>query len=237
MNEAVRKSVQARGIRRLCHFTPSRNLQHIAAGNQGVLSTAALKAAERQAFNPTDLERLDQKTTHICCSIEFPNGWYFSIVRGRETLFPDWVVLLLSPSLLWQDETLFCPRNAAAGYGRHVVKGIDGFESLFANQVQAGDRSYRRTGSQRAATPTDQQAEVLVHDRIAPADILAVAVQSEHQAKTERARLRVNGIDPDIFPMIIAPYMFDKFALSGAIKAGSIPKETPYPPVVGLTNG
>ncbi|WFT88406.1 DarT ssDNA thymidine ADP-ribosyltransferase family protein [Rhizobium leguminosarum] len=231
MNEAISEALKARRITRLCHFTPSRNLQHIAAGRIGVLSTASLQGEERAAFNQTDLERLDGRTTHICCSIEFPNAWYFDKARSKEKLFPDWVVLLISPQYLTQDGTLFCPRNAAAQYGRHIVEGFDGFNSVFAPTV-TGTGNVKRSRNQlhRSSCPTDEQAEVLIYDRVLLSDLIGVAVASEEQARTERARLRVNGVDPDQFRFVIAPQMFDKYALSKVIRDGHGADEELYQP-------
>lgn len=48
-----------RNITRLCHFTPARNLAHIAAGRVGILSTASLEDNERAAYNQTDIQRLE----------------------------------------------------------------------------------------------------------------------------------------------------------------------------------
>lgn len=234
MSAAIEAAAKARGISRLCHFTPSRNLQHIAAGRRGVLATSALEKDERSAYNATDLERLDRRKTHICVSIEYPNGWYFDRVRAAERLFPDWVVLLINPKYLWLDDTLFSPRNAAADYGRHIVEGHDGFESLFADSVR-GTRNavFRRTASQSSATPTDQQAEVLVRDQIHLNDIIGVAVATVDQAMTERARLRTNGLDPNLFQFLVAPNMFQKYILSDAIKAGRAqPEQIVVPPHV-----
>lgn len=222
----IQEAAERRGITRLCHFTPSRNLQHIAAGKAGVLATSALESQEREAYTPTDLARLDQRKTHICVSIQYPNAWYFDKARSAERMFPDWVVLLIDPKYLWKDDTLFSPRNAAADYGRHIVEGYEGFESLFAERV-TGTRNgvFSRTKNQSPATPTDQQAEVLVRDQIHLRDIIGIAVADRDQAMTERARLRANGIDPDVFNFVVAPYMFQKYLLSGAIKSGSAQPE------------
>ena len=59
MIEAIRRDAERRGTTRLCHFTPSRNLQHIAANRAGILATGQLTNDERATFNPTDLLRLD----------------------------------------------------------------------------------------------------------------------------------------------------------------------------------
>ena len=233
MNQNIVSAITERRIRRLCHFTPSRNLQHIAGGEIGILSTSSLKAQERAAYNATDLERLDQKTTHICCSIEYPNAWYFDRARANEKLFLDWVVLLISPHYLAEEDTLFCPRNAAANYGRHIANGFEGFNSMFAERV-SGTRNttYVRSASHRLSCPTDQQAEVLIKDRVLLADIIGVAVASEEQARTERVRLRTNGVNPDQFQFVIAPQMFNKYALNAVITRGIAESEVLYSPQV-----
>jgi len=113
MNRAILEEAVQRGITRLCHFTPSRNLAHILSGGLGILATKHLKDDERALYNATDLARLDGHEDHICCSIEYPNAWYFDRAKDREPLFRDWVVLLINPRYLWEDGTKFCPRNAA----------------------------------------------------------------------------------------------------------------------------
>ena len=50
----IRDSAARRGVTRLCHFTPSRNLVHIAAGLTGILATARLAEQERAAYTATD---------------------------------------------------------------------------------------------------------------------------------------------------------------------------------------
>ncbi len=223
----IAQLIAKRGITRLCHFTPSRNLQHIAAGKVGVLSTANLSKAERGTFNPTDLARLDGRTTHICCSIEYPNAWYFDKARGNEKLFPDWVVLLIKPDYLLVETTLFCPRNAAAHGGRNILQGQDGFEAMYADRIKgAYDKTFSRATTHLSPCPTDQQAEVLIFDRINMADIIGVAVQNEDQAKTEKVRLKINNIDPESFKFVIAPDLFNKYALSNLITSGKRAAET-----------
>ena len=63
--------------------------------------------------NPTDPDRYDGRDDLICCSIEYPNTYYFVKVREHDHLFKDWVVLLIEPSYLWHPDTCFCPCNAA----------------------------------------------------------------------------------------------------------------------------
>jgi hypothetical protein len=228
-NDPIEAEARRLGITRLCHFTPSRNLLQIAAGKVGVLATARLEDDERAVFNPTDLSRLDGHKSHVSCSIEYPNGWYFEKKRLEEQRFLDWAVLLIDPRYIWAESTLFCPRNASAGYGREIVSGYDGFLSLYRDGVRgAYDVVLSRTELHLRACPTDDQAEVLVKDRIALADIISVAVKDTAQAKRQRAKLRLAGLDPDLFRYVIAPVLFRKRSLSAAIRRGERPAETPF---------
>ena len=158
------RAVQRR-ITRLCHLTPSRNLGHIAVDPRGILALQHLEKDEKSVFNPTDLARLDGYLDHVCCSIQYPNAWYFRKARNKEQLFPDWVVLLIKAHYLWQASTKFCPRNAAAMHGRLVSEGVQAFEALFAKTVE-GTHGFKRGPHHPVFLPTDEQAEVLIPDRI-----------------------------------------------------------------------
>ena len=221
MNEAI-----SRRIMRLCHFTPSRNLVHIAGDRTGVLATKHLTADERKVFTQTDLKRLDGHGGHICCSVEYPNGWYFAKARASEVLFQDWVVLLIQPHYLWADGTLFCARNAAAGYGAELRGGTDAFMGLFADCTRgAYGKSFRRGASHLDCSPTDDQAEVLVEDRIELSDICGIGVCSDAQARNEVARLRLASVPATGIPFVVAPDLFNKDRLSAMIRKGVRPEE------------
>ena len=229
MIASIKKEVLRRGITRLCHFTPSRNLAHIASGKEGILATKRLERDERGIFTKTDLERFDGYTDHICCSIEYPNAWYFEKARSKDPLFKDWVVLFIDPKYLWLSGTHFCPRNAAANYGRSVLNGESGFLALFADSISgAGGRTFHRSSAHLLCCPTDDQAEVLIPDRIAKSDILAIGVKTETQAKNETARLRLLNLLEDSFQFVIATDLFNKRVLSQLIRSGKRPKETPW---------
>jgi hypothetical protein len=224
--EDIRRLVGEYGITRLCHFTPSRNLAHIARGGVGILATAALEADERRDFNPTDLARLDGHKSHISCSIEYPNAWYFDQAAAKDHLFTDWVVLGLDPAHLWRDDTLFCPYNASKGYGRGIQSGVDGFMALFTPSV----REWRRNVLTPAWRPTDEQAEVLVADLIPMASIRSVIVSSLSQAKREAARLETLGVAPKNFNWTIAPTLFKKHELHAYLFRGERPPEESWTP-------
>lgn len=227
MKEAIRVSAQTRGITRLCHFTPSRNLGHIATQSMGVLATQHLLDDEKAILNPTDLERLDGYPDHVCCSIQYPNAWYFRKAQEKERLFRDWVVLLIAAHYLWLPGTKFSPRNAAANSGRSVRSGAEAFEALFAPHIEgAKGMTFQRLPSHPLWLPTDEQAEVLIPDRIHRQDILGVVVRDRSQARREAARLEdLNEPVPRIF---IAPQFFSAGELSRSLRSGHLPAEEEY---------
>jgi ssDNA thymidine ADP-ribosyltransferase, DarT len=230
MNSQIKAEVERRGIKRLCHFTPSRNLGQILSGNVGILATKNLKENERIAYTPTDLQRLDGCADYISCSIEYPNTWYFDRARARETLFRDWVVLFIDPKYIWHDGTRFCPRNAAALFGRDVASGAEAFERLFSDRtVGARGRSYVRSSRTLDCCPTDEQAEALVPDCILISDILGVAVRDEGQATDELVRFDLLGISRarrESIRFYVAPDLFEKQRLSSLLKSGQRPDES-----------
>jgi ssDNA thymidine ADP-ribosyltransferase DarT-like protein len=231
MIASIKKEVLHRGITRLCHFTPSRNLAHIASGDEGILATKYLEEDERRVFTKTDLERLDGHKGYLCCSIEYPNSWYFDKARLKDFLFKDWVVLFVEPKYLWLPGTRFCPRNAAANYGRGILEGEKGFLALFADSVSgAGGETFTRSSTHLSCCPTDDQAEVLIPDQIAKSDIVAIGVRTKTQAKNETTRLRLMNLLIDSFQFVIAPDLFDKLALSQLIRSGKRPPETLWTP-------
>ena len=221
----IRERANRRGITRLCHFTPSRNLAHIASDPRGVLASRHLQDNETAIFNPTDKARLDGYPGHVCCSIQYPNAWYFRKARKNERLFPDWVVLLIDARYLWQAGTKFCPRNAAAEHGRLVAAGVTAFDSLFADVVEGVD-VYRRGPRHPDFLATDEQAEVLIPDRISRRDVKGVVVQDDEQAAREASRLRLQGLT--VPRIVIAPEFFEPHALSRELRRGRTPSECDY---------
>jgi hypothetical protein len=227
MRSAIETIVDARGITRLCHFTPSRNLSHILDHRTGILPTRLLQSETRKIYNPTDLKRLDDHPHHVSCSIEYPNAWYLDRTRSAELLFPDWVVIFIKPALISRVGTLFSPRNAAAQGGALLAAGAAKLETLFAPRVSGAYAKIRSRGpTHLPCCPTDDQAEVMVPDRIELGDILGVAVKSAEQALAESMRVEICGLDPPEFPFVIAPVLFNKYALSEAIRSGRRPTET-----------
>lgn len=229
MTAAIRAKARMRGISRLCHFTPSRNLVHIATDPIGILSSARLREDEKAVLNATDVQRLDGFPDHVCCSVQYPNAWYFRKARDDKSLFADWVVLFLKPDPLWTAGTKFSARNAAANRGGGVAEGELAFDSMFSPTVVG---AYGKTFARQATHPswltTDQQAEVLIPDRVAREDILGVVVASESQAKREHARLE--QLQADVPLIVIAPDFFNPYQLSSQLLRGTAPPEKVFKP-------
>jgi hypothetical protein len=192
-----------------------------------LLATHKLTVDERAVFNPTDLERFDGYRNHVCCSIQYPNAWYFRKARVKDAIFRDWVVLLLRPHYLWTYGTKFCPRNAAAGGGRFIEEGADAFEAMYAPSViGAYDKTYTRGPSRSPSVPTDEQAEILIPDHVDREDLLGIVVIDVAQARREIARLQTLG--EQVPCVLIAPDFFDANGLSAMLRVGRSPVEDQF---------
>jgi hypothetical protein len=233
--DAIASLVDELAITRLCHLTPVRNLVHLACDDAGLLSLREL--AEREGtFNQQDLERLDNHPDHLSCSIEYPNGWYLRQRRRNATpiqrLFPDWVCLAIDRKYLWQPGTRVCIRNAAAAGGTLVEDvSVESLSAMYSSPILgAGGAARKRSETRIRASPTDDQAEVLVRRSIPLQDVLTVIVPSESDAKAIHTALTQIGGKIEDLQWAIAPTLFSTQALSSAISAGAPPTETPWEP-------
>jgi ssDNA thymidine ADP-ribosyltransferase, DarT len=238
-SQAIKAAVEDRRITRICHFTPMRNLVHIATDDAGLLSTLQLTDAERGEFNQQDLERLDGFPDHISCSIQYPNAYYMRTkknqARGEAKLFPGWVCLLIKADHLWNDTTLFCAHNAAGGRG--AVPGIEAFHEMFADKVFAPRGTWQRQ-KHPDFCPTDAQAEVMVHRQIPRNDITGIVFESEAQAGNTYVALRQLGAPVAQFSYVIAPDFYAPTRLAGMLSAGRLPVGSPWhPPTDGELAG
>jgi hypothetical protein len=232
----VAEFAAAKGVTRLCHLTPLRNLVHIARGH-GLLSTVEL-GEDRGVYNAQDLLRLDGYPDHICCSVEYPNVWYLKTRRRYpaplQALFPNWVCLAIDPSHLGRTDTLLCHRNAAAGAGRFVTSGVQGIQAMYAPSVIGSYGNTWTRGRKPASCPTDDQAEVLIAKRIPLADASTVIVADEAQARDAYVALELAQADVRAFEWVIAPELFQT-GMSDKLRRGARPVERPW--TMGLPDG
>src|SRR5208337_1011098 len=122
-----------------------------------------------------------------------------------------------------------CPRNAANAFGRDVGEGIDAFRALFAISVSgAYGKRYNRDPAHLPFCPTDEQAEILIPDRVPIQDLVGVVVSNESQAKNEITRLRLSGVPTSGLNFLVNPTLYEKRTLSTCIRSGTRPVEVPW---------
>lgn len=222
INIEVAAALPALPFTRLTHFTPSLNLPNIVADGE-LRSVKALKDDVRACYRATDLQRLDGFPDKVCCSIQYPNGYYFDIARRRHDVinYPDWVCLLLDKGLVTTEGTLFSPRNAAAA-GKRPVPGAAGLQACYAPSVPGQGGQMRTRGPRHdPRCPTDVQAEVLATAPVPLSAIHGVVFPTAAAAEEEYGRLdRFGTLPPDEVQWIISPSMFDKIAITNAVRFG-----------------
>lgn len=213
----VEAVLRALPLARLTHFTPSRNLPHIV--RNGLLrSVADMNASARACYTPTDRLRLDGHLDKVCCSLQYPNSFYFHIARDTENNYPDWVCLFIDKQAAAATGTRFCPRNAAAGGG---VPGADALLSCYNHSVVGqGGKTRTRGSAHDPSSPTDVQAEVLLAAPVALSLVRAIVFPTADAAREEHGRLNRLGLAvPPTIKWKVSPGMFDKWTVSNAVTA------------------
>lgn len=196
----IQAEAAERGIRHLVHFTRVANLPSIMSN--GLLS---VQAAHLRGLAPlsNDRLRLDGRNDAVSLSISFPNAAMFYKYRQ---LHPQdrWVVLLLSPEILWTQDCAYCLHNAADRRIRSrpwsALTTDEAFQSMFAEAPDgAPTRASQRLG---LSDPTDAQAEVLVRGNIDPSMLAQMIFEHPddleahlHHTVGRRARVQVRGSD------------------------------------------
>lgn len=185
MNE-FETEIRNRHITRLCHFTKSSNLPFILGDGRfeknGILSTDYIRKSNY--LEELDKKRFDGCTDCVCCSIQRPNSKYMYIRKkeSKNDLFHQWAILYIDPSVI-TSESKFSPVNAATACGENIESEISAFRGMFANPIV-----YKKNGTnQQKSRPnnmplnftTDEQAEVLIKDRIPKEKIIGVAFPKE----------------------------------------------------------
>lgn len=213
-------------LARLTHFTPARNLPSILE-HEELRSSKDLDADVRASYAKSDLERLDGHPEMVCCSLQYPNAFYFRTARAKPIAqnFPDWVCLLLDRNLAAWAGTLFCHRNAAAGRGAYLQRGAAAFLGCYADEVQGKD-VYRRGPHHDPGSPTDIQAEVLLPAPIPLSSVTGIVVPSADAAAQEYGRLKQMSLDPSGLSWVVSTGMFDPWSVAKAVQRSVYLPET-----------
>ncbi len=180
----IATEVANRGITRLCHFTHLSSFPKITK-DRAILSSQIL-AEKRPDVVRNDRNRLDGHLNHVSCSVQFPNLWVLDSYREAGSKTDEWLVLLLDRKLLSLPSTRFSPVNAATARGAHVTDGPEGFTAIFQPQPPSVHYVYRGQ-SHLKSCPTDNQAEVLVHQAVLADEIIGVVcMTSEAQQQVDQ---------------------------------------------------
>ncbi|GGG88279.1 hypothetical protein GCM10007415_22860 [Parapedobacter pyrenivorans] len=200
-HKEFQKEIVGRGIEHLIHFTPTINLLSIF--EQGKLLSRNL--LEQFDIDQTDIFdyveftddiRFDDKS-YINLSIQHPNSFLFNRFRQKTTHEHHiyWCVLKIDKKYIYQLDTLFSVTNAANTHNKRKI-GVTGdiakFRMLFADSLQIVTSYSSKTITRnhlKEKYPTDEQAEVLVKNKIAVSDILQVCFKDEKDLATGKAAL------------------------------------------------
>ncbi len=181
--DQIRSAAQQRRVECLLHFTPLPNMASIV--EHGILSREAQHAKEAFGYT-SSAHRLDDKDSATSISVSAINHDMFASKR-KDSGRSDWVVLWLSPEILWTHSCRFYARNAARREMRDhrgFLGGPWAFQEMFSE-------SLTRVGSREehglpAVLTTHPDAEVQVLDPISPSLILGAWVsQPSHQKDVE----------------------------------------------------
>ena len=194
--------IEQHKITKLCHFTKSSNLPFILGDGgfdpNGILSTELVK--ETNYLEILDKRRFDHKENYVCCSVQQINEPYFKVreMTNAKDLFHEWAILYIDPSVI-NDTSLFCPVNAATRSGRYIQSGPNSFETLFAQQLtwtKSGNirQQVSRPDTLPANLPTNEQAEVLINQRIPLEKIIGIGFPAAHfEAEVKRMQFWYRG--------------------------------------------
>ena len=168
---AIRQIAVERQVPHLVHFTSLSNLESIL--RHGL---QPLEETTKNGITPVvnDILRLDGRKHATSTSVAFPNSSMFWKYR-QESPDSKWVVLLISPSVLWTHQCYFCNRNAASSWiSRQTAKELmtpASFDAMF-DELDAG--TSREMQKLNPFDPTNPQAEVMVLGVIPPEAITTV---------------------------------------------------------------
>ena len=211
--------LKGRGATRLCHFTKVKSLVHILTSEDGIIATDFINKDIKQQ---NDFQRLDNKTDHVCCSLQYPNSWFLRKVRDRDTdlVFKEWVILVIDLGILKEQSFKFCPCNASKGCGCYISGEVASIAELFSHTI--GTRN--RTPQMLMCCPTDDQAEILVYKNVPLRFVTGIIVGNNESANNIGAILKTIGKH---LPVFVSPSVCST-VWSDQVRSGQTPLETEY---------
>ena len=191
--KVIENFVAKRGVKYLVHFSQVENIPTIL--KYGLIGRSALELINSDALVNDGL-RLDNVHDAISTSISFPNYKMFYRLQ-RQNPKADWVVIKISPSILWELDCAFCCSNAAGRASRGVPledrRSPEAFKKMFDENVSDVVRKKLNIPDNYT---TDPQAEVLVLEAVDPKYILSISLNE---------KVKINNF-PKV-TSVISPYL------------------------------
>ncbi len=196
------REIKKRGIDYLIHFTPTINLYGMLEHGK-IMSRAKLESLGLNEWEDildyaqlTDEFRMDDKN-YINLSISAPNEKLFRkfINKTKDYAQIEWCILKIDSQYIYEIETLFSVTNAASHTAKNIY-GISGdfnmFKKLFDETVYIKNQNNHCTISRKLIKPrytTDEQAEVLVKDKIPFQSVKEICFKSDEKMAEAKAAL------------------------------------------------
>ena len=209
-DESIASFLKNRGVTRLVHFTPSRNLLPIISSGE-LRPASDLNEEVATVHAHTDPNRFDGHLDKISFSLEYPNPYYFRIARTKTNAlnYPEWSIVLMEPSIATKLGTVFSPANAALASGKNLEGGIRGITTCYSSPESSSGRVIYRGPYHLPASPTNLQAEVLVPGPVPLSDVQCIVLPSPVAVAQEFVRLRRFGVDPESVKWATSSALFD----------------------------
>ena len=168
----IQEIINKRNIRELIHFTRVKNLKSILSN--GILTRKELDEKKIEyAFN--DEKRLDGWVNASCISVTKINPFLIPKFNERYSLKnSDWFQIKIKPSILTENECIFCDTNAASTTFNpfrndmeklNLLKSWIAFDAMFKNKVYQTQRPISRI-YQKPNETTCAQAEICIIGKI-----------------------------------------------------------------------
>lgn len=221
VNQTAYEYLVSRQVTRLCHFTKTQSLVHILTSEDGILATQFIISKE---LHQNDMDRRDRRKDYVCCSVQYPNGWYWRKARDRnlDKVFQEWLVLTIDVRIIRDAAFQFCCCNAASASGSYIQSNGEQISTMFSSPTPFGAR--QRTPSMLPCCPTDDQAEILIYRNVPYRYITGIIVGNEASADHITAILKTVGKK---LPVWIAPDVCNT-QWSSKVRTGQVPLEIPY---------
>lgn len=190
----------SKGVTRLCHFTKVSSLTHILSNENGILASSNL--SDEEFIN--DSERYDGNLDYVCCSIQYPNWWYYNKVekQNHNSIFKNWVVLYIDFAIIKNRKCKFCPCNAAKKRGFYIFEDENKILDLYKSP---NILKQKRTASMLSCCPTDDQAEIQIWNDVPRTYINGIAVGNDEVARQVYSILKTYNLS---IPIIESPDIF-----------------------------